>query len=47
MIVHSKVDHRLGTIVFIAERAQARRVQQKILASGCWIEPSQRAATTE
>jgi hypothetical protein len=39
MIVIPKSDHWLGKFVFITERAQARRAQQKILASGCWIEP--------
>src|SRR5882724_9396897 len=38
MIVIPKSDHRLGKIVFVTERAQTRRAQQKILTNGYWIE---------
>jgi hypothetical protein len=39
MIVIPKPDHRLRKIVFVPDRAQARRAQQKIPARISWISP--------
>ncbi len=39
MIVIPKTNHRLGKAVFITERTQACRAQQKILASGSGTKP--------
>jgi hypothetical protein len=39
MIVIPKTDHRLRKIVFVPDRAQARRAQQKIPARISWVSP--------